>query len=202
LELTCGDYLLIMLRIFTSLLAFLTLFICVYAQDATEANNNVSIDIPEVAIMDVESEGSPSISLVVQAPSEAGNMIDLTAAVDSSLWLNYSSVRSQAVESSRAIYAKVISGSVPSGLRLRVKPQPYSGSGDGNLGLPSNGINGRILVATDRKIIRNIKTCYTGDGAGNGHRLIYSLEFKNNKYNKLDFDESNTVTVLYTITDT
>ena len=191
-----------MLTRFTAVLVFLTLVSYVNAQDAEDANNTLSIDIPEVAIMDIESEGGQSISLIVEAPSEAGNMIDLTAAVDSSLWLNYSSVRSQAVESSRAIYAKVIGGSVPSGLKLRVKPQPYTGTGDGDLGLPSNGTNGRVLVATDRKIIRNIKTCYTGDGAGNGHRLIYSLEFRNNKYNKLDFDESNTVTVLYTITDT
>ncbi len=191
-----------MLTRFTAVLVFLTLFSYVNAQDAEDANNTLSIDIPEVAIMDIESEGGQSISLIVEAPSEAGNMIDLTAAVDSSLWLNYSSVRSQAVESSRAIYAKVIGGSVPSGLKLRVKPQPYTGTGDGDLGLPSNGTNGRVLVATDRKIIRNIKTCYTGDGTGNGHRLIYSLEFRNNKYNKLDFDDSNTVTVLYTITDT
>ncbi len=191
-----------MLTRFTAVLVFLTLFSYVNAQDAEDANNTLSIDIPEVAIMDIESEGGQSISLIVEAPSEAGNMIDLTAAVDSSLWLNYSSVRSQAVESSRAIYAKVIGGSVPSGLKLRVKPQPYTGTGDGDLGLPSNGTNGRVLVATDRKIIRNIKTCYTGDGKGNGHRLIYSLEFRNNKYNKLDFDDSNTVTVLYTITDT
>ncbi len=191
-----------MLTRFTAVLVFLTLFSYVNAQDAEDANNTLSIDIPEVAIMDIESEGGQSISLIVEAPSEAGNMIDLTAAVDSSLWLNYSSVRSQAVESSRAIYAKVIGGSVPSGLKLRVKPQPYTGTGDGDLGLPSNGTNGRVLVAPDRKIIRNIKTCYTGDGTGNGHRLIYSLEFRNNKYNKLDFDDSNTVTVLYTITDT
>ncbi|MCO4820285.1 MAG: hypothetical protein KC517_11750 [Bacteroidetes bacterium] len=191
-----------MLTRFTAVLVFLTLVSYVNAQDAEDANNTLSIDIPEVAIMDIESEGGQSISLIVEAPSEAGNMIDLTAAVDSSLWLNYSSVRSQAVESSRAIYAKVIGGSVPSGLKLRVKPQPYTGTGDGDLGLPSNGTNGRVLVATDRKIIRNIKTCYTGDGTGNGHRLIYSLEFRNNKYDKLDFDDSNTVTVLYTITDT
>jgi hypothetical protein len=191
-----------MLTRFTAVLVFLTLVSYVNAQDAEDANNTLSIDIPEVAIMDIESEGGQSISLIVEAPSEAGNMIDLTAAVDSSLWLNYSSVRSQAVESSRAIYAKVIGGSVPSGLKLRVKPQPYTGTGDGDLGLPSNGTNGRVLVATDRKISRNIKTCYTGDGTGNGHRLIYSLEFRNNKYDKLDFDDSNTVTVLYTITDT
>ena len=191
-----------MLKRVLPLLALLLPFGIAMAQDDEVGNNNVSIDIPEVAIMDIESEGSQSISLVVEAPTEAGNMIDLTAAVDSSLWLNYSSVRSQSVESSRAIYAKVISGSVPSGLKLRVKPQPYTGTGDGDLGFPSNGTNGRVLIATDRKIIRSIKTCYTGDGAGNGHKLIYSLEFRNNQYKNIDFDDSNTVTVLYTITDT
>jgi hypothetical protein len=187
-------------------LTFLLIVLCstnsiVTAQDDDEFNNTLSIDIPEVAIMDIESEAGKSISLIIEAPTEAGNSIDLTAAVDSSLWLNYSSVRSQTSEPTRSIYAKVISGSVPSGLKLRVKPQPYSGNGDGGLGLPSNGTNGRVLAGNDRRIIRSIKTCYTGDGAGNGHRLIYSLEYRNNQYKNIDFDDSNTVTVLYTITD-
>lgn len=173
----------------------------VFAQDDEAGNNTVAISIPEVAIMDIESNSGQSISLIVDAPSEAGLMIDLTAAVDSSLWLNYSSVRSQTSESDRSIYAKVVSGTVPSGLKLRVKAQPYTGSGDGKLGVPSNGTNGRVLINTDRRIVRSIKTCYTGDGPGNGHRLVYSLEFRNNQYNKIDFDDSNTVTVLYTITD-
>lgn len=173
----------------------------VFGQDQETQNNTVSIDIPEVAIMDIESNGGQSISLIVDAPSEAGLMLDLTAAVDSSLWLNYSSVRSRTNEAERSIYAKIVGGVVPSGLKLRVTPKPYVGSGDGKLGAPSNGTNGRVLIATDRKIIRNIKTCYTGDGTGNGHNLVYSLEYRNNQYNKIDFDDSNTVTVLYTITD-
>ena len=90
---------------------------------------------------------------------------------------------------------------MPSGLKLRVKPQPYTGSGDGDLGFISNGTNGRVLIATDGKIIRNIRTCFTGDGPGNGHRLVYALEYRNNQYKNIYFDDSNTVTVLYTITD-
>ncbi|MFT5724899.1 MAG: hypothetical protein ACI9JN_002022 [Bacteroidia bacterium] len=163
-------------------------------------DNQVSIVVPEVAIMDIESNGGLNISLNIQAPTEAGLMIDLTAAVDSSLWLNYSSVRSTTSETNRSIYAKVVSGSVPTGLKLRVTARSYAGSGDGGLGLPA-GANGKVLIATDRRIVRNIRTCYTGDGVGNGHRLVYALEFRNNQYNRLDFDDSGVVTVLYTITD-
>ncbi len=177
---------------------FLLTVLFAQAQEDETANGTVSIAIPEVAIMDIEGPGSQSISLVVEAPSEAGLMLDLTAAADSSLWLNYSSVRSQALEANRSIYARIVSGSVPSGLRMRVTAGAYTGSGDGTHGIATNG---KILNGNDRRIVRNIRTCYTGDGVGNGHRLVYTLEYRNNQYNRIDFDDSNTVSVLYTITD-
>ncbi len=170
------------------------------AQDDAGGNSTVKITIPEVAIVDLESSTGKNISLTINAPQEAGLAVDMTEASDSSIWLNYSSVRSQSGEPNRSIYARITSGSVPSGLRLRVKAMDYSGSGDGGLGRPGNA-NGRVLNNSDKRVVKGIKTCYTGDGAGNGHQLIYTLEFRNNQYSRIDFSESGAVTVLYTISD-
>lgn len=170
----------------------------VFGQDNEDGANTVSIEIPEVAILDIESNGSKNISLALNPPSEAGQSIDFSEAVDSSLWLNYSSVRSVPTQNNRSIYARLVSGSVPVALRLRLTARPYSGNGDGGMGVPTNG---KVLNNNDRRIIRQIKTCYTGDGPGNGHRLVYALELRNNRYWRLNFDQSTTVTVLLTITD-
>ena len=170
------------------------------AQGSEAGSGTVQITVPEVAIMDIESGSGNAISLVLNAPSEAGERLDMSNAVDSSLWINYSSVRSQGNDSKRTISAKIVSGSVPTGFRLRVKPLEYTGSGDGDLGKPQNS-KGRVLKNYDRAVIKNIKTCFTGDGAGNGHQLVYSLELRNNKYEEIDFNSSSVVTVLYTISD-
>lgn len=170
------------------------------AQDVGDGNSQVSINIPEVAILDLEASGGTSISLVVDVPDEAGSKIDLSGARDSSIWLNYSSVRGKPGEPNRSVYAKITSGAVPAGLRLRLKPLSYSGSGDGDLGVPANN-NGKVLNNNDKRVIKNIKTCYTGDGVNNGHRLIYALEFRNNKYHQIDFEDSGSLTILYTISD-
>jgi len=96
----------------------------------------------------------------------------------------------------------VTSGSVPKGMDLYVIPLAYTGIGDGDLGSPQNNSNNGIkLGSNNKKFIKDIKTCYTGNGAGNGHQLVYSLQLKNNKYEDIDFDESTTLAVLYTISD-
>lgn len=172
-----------------------------YAQnDLNDGNGTVAIEIPEVALVDLESSSGKNVSLVIDNPEEAGEGVNLASASDSSTWLNYSSIRSSTTDPNRSIYARIISGSVPNGLKLKVKPLGYYGSGDGALGAPVNG-NGRVLNGNDRRLIKNIKSCYTGDGPGNGHQLIYFLELRNNGYKKLRFDVSNAVAVLYTISD-
>lgn len=90
----------------------------ILGQDNEDGANTVSIEIPEVAILDIESNGSENISLALNPPREAGQSIDFSEAVDSSLWLNYSSVRSVPTENNRSIYARLVSGSVPVALRL------------------------------------------------------------------------------------
>lgn len=164
------------------------------------AENKVEINIPEVAILDLESSTGTGVSLEIKPPKEAGEMVDLSEAKDSSLWLNYSSITSSGMSANRKVTAKLVAGSVPAGTRLRVKALDYSGSGDGDLGAPQNK-NGVILTKRNKTVVKNINSCYTGNGPNNGHQLVYSLELKKNKYNDLKFNQTNTVTVLYTISE-
>lgn len=183
-------------------LKFYTLLLCIavplFGLAQGDDNHSVQVDIPEVALVDIEGASEKNITLNIEAPEEAGAAIDLSSAQDSSLWLNYSSVIGSQTEPRREVYAKISQGTVPAALRLRVLASPDAGNGDGTVGLPTNE---KSLTATDKRIIKNIRTAYTGDGVGSGHRLYYSLKLRNNRYHRFDFDESTSLTVLYTITD-
>ncbi|MBI1306514.1 MAG: hypothetical protein GC181_07865 [Bacteroidetes bacterium] len=184
----------------TALLIMLHLAVISYSQDLNQNSQNVQIDIPEVAIMDLEAASGTSIVLNIDAPEDAGDPVSFEHAVDSSIWINYSSIRGSANEPSRKITAKIISGTVPGGMRLKVSASNDVGQGGGDMGVNTGE---HILNGNSKNIIRNIRSCYTGDGAGKGHYLKYVLELKpgNNKYRQLDFDDATTLTILYTITD-
>lgn len=184
--------------LFLSLFAFNAF--SVWAQDAPVLTHEVQIDIPEVAILDLEAPPGTSIVLAIEPPEEAGMPVSFENATDSSLWLNYSSVIGSSTEPNREISVELVSGTMPRGTKLRVKAEVDVGEGDGQMGLRNNW---RTINNSAKTVIRNIRTCYTGDGVGKGHNLYYSLELKNgvNAYSKLDFEEATTVTVLYTISN-
>ncbi|MBI1306516.1 MAG: hypothetical protein GC181_07875 [Bacteroidetes bacterium] len=171
-----------------------------FAQDKKDAGQSVTIDIPEVALLDLESSSGTSIVLNIEAPKEAGQPVSFASAVDSSIWINYSSIAGNGKSAKRDISAKIISGKLPSYFDLNVVAASDAGAGDGTMGTPSGAIK---LTNGNQKIIRNIGSCYTGDGAGKGHALYYALSLKNgsNRYRQIDFDDATTITVLYTISD-
>lgn len=174
--------------------------VLIFAQDQEEGNGEVSIQVPDVALVDLESGSGKSISLNISASSEAGDPVDVSEARDSSLWMNYSSICSSTGKPQRTIYARIVAGTVPDAFDLRVKPMTYQGSGDGDLGKPANNA-GTVLESKDKKIIKDVRSCYTGNGAGNGHQLVYSLELKSKSYKHIDYSESGTVTIAYTISE-
>lgn len=171
-----------------------------FAQDDGDLNQSVDINVPEVALLDLESSSGTSITLSVEAPEEAGQPVDFSNAVDSSIWINYSSIRGSSTESNRHIYARIISGSVPDGMRLRVRASQDVGEGDGYMGVRTTW---KTLNNNDQRVIRNIRSCYTGNGPGKGHNLTYELSLRtgNNKYRLIDFDDATTLTILYTISN-
>jgi len=167
-----------------------------FGQDDNDADHNIVISIPEVALLDVE--GGTSINLGGTAPTEAGDPITF-GSTDNSLWINYSSIIGSTTEPSRAVSVAVSSGTLPGGLDLKVQAGNDAGSGDGTVGTPSAQLT---LSSTGQSIITGIGSCYTGDGANNGHQLTYTLDLASGgNYADLDFDDATTVTVTYTLSD-
>lgn len=181
------------------LLAFL-INASVWAQDGSNDQQTVQIVIPEVAIIDLEAVSGTSITLSVDAPTEAGAPVSFANAVDSSVWLNYSSIIGSHTEATRAISARISSGSVPSGMKLVVVASNDAGNGDGKLGSSSGEVT---LSSINQTVVSGIGSCYTGTGASNGRRLKYQLKLNEagGSYASIDFDESTTLTITYTISN-
>ena len=172
------------------------------AQDVFSQNNGkghrVRISIPEVAMLDLESNGTKDIVLSPVVSNEAGAPIDFDNINDNSVWVNYSSIVGSASEQTRNVVVS-LSDEVPPGVNLKVYASEYSGNGNGKFGSPTGEL---ILTTTPTELISSIGSCYTGNGPNKGHQLTYSLELISDEdYRLLDFDKSNTLTVTYTLTD-
>ena len=173
----------------------LVLVVQLAAYSEGDSQADASLEIPELAIMDIEPSNT-SISLGVSSPLEAGEGLRITeAGTDDSKWLNYSSsLASNAT--SRSISVQVSSGSIPTGLDLCLEASAYTGNGDGETGYPTGKL---ILSKTPQVLLSGIGGCYTGDGTYNGHQLTYSIQF-NDQYD-FDFSLASTIEVTFTITD-
>ncbi|MDF1550034.1 MAG: hypothetical protein P1P88_19570 [Bacteroidales bacterium] len=149
-----------------------------FAQDTKIATHLVTINIPEVALLDLEFTGpatSTAITLAGTAPTEAGSPMtfeDLKAK-NSAIWMNYSSIVKGAA-SSRKVTVAVTSGSVPTGLKLTVLASAASSDGKGALGAASTALT---LSGTGQDIVTGIGSTYTGDGPSKGHNLTYQLGY-------------------------
>ncbi len=171
-----------------------------YAQDSNHDAHNVTINIPEVALLDIEPSGSNAITLGPTAPTEAGDPLNFSNATNNTLWMNYSSIIGSTSEPTRTVSVSITTGTVPGGMNLKVVAASDAGGGAGNLGTPSTELT---LSGTAQNIITGIGSCYTGNGTSKGHQLTYTLEQNAPaNYGDLDFDDNATVlTVTYTISD-
>ena len=170
-----------------------------YGQDDNDDAHDITITIPEVALLDIEPAGSNSITLGPSAPTEAGDPLDFSASTNTSLWMNYSSIVGSSTEPSRDVTVAITSGTVPSGMSLTVEAAADAGNGGGNVGTPWAQVT---LSSTAQTIVTGVGSCYTGDGVNNGHQLTYSLSLSApSNYGDLDFDDATTLTVTYTLSD-
>jgi hypothetical protein len=168
-----------------------------FAQDDDNDNHTILVGVPDVALLDVE--GGATINLSATPPTEAGDPISFGAA-NSDLWINYSSIIGSSTEPSRTVSVAVTQGSIPSGIVINLEVGNDAGNGGGSLGTPETQI---ALSVASQTIITGIGSSYTGDGASSGHNLSYSGALSNGgeDYSQLDFDENNTLTVTYTLSD-
>ena len=170
-----------------------------FAQDKNEDSHTLTLGIPEVALLDIESVSSNAISLKATAPTEAGEKVTFNQ-TNSDLWINYSSIVGG--KSSRNVTVQITEGDVPSGIDLTVIANKYVGVGEGTMG----NVEEDAIVLNSKKatnIIEGIGSAYTGNGVKQGHNLTYKIAQSNDKdaYANLNFNESTTLTITYTLTD-
>ena len=169
------------------------------AQDLATDNHTVTISIPEVALVDIEPAATKNITLGFTAPTEAGNPI-LPSAANTTLWLNYSSIKSVA-DPTRNVSVKM--NAIIPGVDLNVTAAAPTGYGAGTLGTSAGLVT---LTSTDQNIVLDIGSAYTGNGANNGHNLTYALAAGSGPggvaaYADLQATATVTATVTYTISD-
>lgn len=164
--------------------------------DTKTASHYVNINIPTVALVDVEgADGeATTINLAPDVTSlEAGSAVDFAAATDNSLWLNYTSIIASD-QDERNITAE-IEGTLPTGVSLNLLADGVS-TGNGNLGDSGSTIT---LTTSGQDLVTGIGSGYTESGFEKGHQLTYSLDMDNASYADLASGSYN-VTVTYTIT--
>lgn len=154
----------------------------------TTVTTNASINLPLVALMDVEPAGS--IALDFAGPTEAGSILS-SSATNSTKWINISSAVTTGL--TRRITAQV-SGTVPTGVRLKLSIASAI-SGAGTRGTPVAPI---FLTTTAQTIINTIGGAYTTSGSGVGFNLTYSLDIQT--YSLLKSGLSS-FSIIYTLVD-
>ena len=171
-----------------------------FGQDKGTAVQQVVVSVPEVALMDLESATGTTVAFSPERPQEAGQAIDFSNQVNSSIWINYSSIVSSRTEPGRNITAQITSGTLPQGVVLSVVASQDAGLGDGAMGKATTAVN---LTDQAQDIIRGVGSAYTGNGVSKGHQLTYALSLSEatGSYASLDFNESGTVSITYTMTD-
>ena len=165
--------------------------------DNNSAEHTITIDIDEVALVDIEGEDGTSINLSPEAPSEAGLGVVFTNAANNDLWLNYSSIVAEG--KTRSISA-AISGDLPGGTTISVAAADPTSDGKGNKG--SANSTPQTLTSGGVTVISEIGSCYTGDLYAKGSNISYKLNMDENSYGSLyEREDGYEVTITYTISD-
>jgi len=138
--------------------------------DDLDDTHQITVSIPEVALVDIEPNASKNLTMGFTAPTEAGLPI-VPASTNSTLWLNYSSIKSTA-DVTRTIAVKL--NAVIPGVDIKVTAAAATGAGGGAVGTPAAQLT---LTSTNQTIISGIGSAYTGDGASNGHNLSYAVVY-------------------------
>ncbi|REA56530.1 hypothetical protein DSL64_26640 [Dyadobacter luteus] len=164
------------------------------AQDTRTDNHQITVDVPIVALLDLETTGSNknfTATFTQRTPLEAGEKIDAPAN-NSTLWLNYSSIQTGSIPKRVDVSASAL---VP-GVTIHLIAAE-SATGAGSLGGPTAGFN---LTAAAQPLITGIGSAYTANGPNNGHQLTYSFLAEDENYGELR-SGGTTISVTYTLAD-
>lgn len=167
--------------------------ISLFAQDTNTDNHQITVEIPTVALLDLETAGTKNItaSFVQPIPLEAGDKLTAPA-LNNTLWLNYSSIQTGIITKR----VDVKSSALVNGVNINLVAST-SATGFGTKGTPTAGF---VLTASDQTLINGIGSAYTVSGPNNGHQLTYTFAALDANYANLRSGET-TVTVTYTLAD-
>ncbi len=176
---------------------FLLVFGNLYAQE-NQGSHKINLKIPEVALINVYSNSA--ISLGNNTVIEAGQPLN-TEETNNSVWINYSSIIGSQTQPGRDITIRISEGTIPDGVKLYVKVAADIGAGAGTMGKPVGTT--QELTANPLIIITDIGSAYTGAGANKGNNVQYSLKLSDEPkaYANLNFDQSSTLVINYTLSD-
>lgn len=163
------------------------------AQDTQTDNHQISVVVPVVALLDLETAATRNFTASFTKPTndEAGEKI-LAPAANSTIWLNYTSI--QAGTTTKKVNVKA--SALVDGVDIHLVAAAAAG-GAGTLGTPTAGFN---LSTTDQTLISDIGSAYTASGATSGHQLTYTFVAADANYANLRSGSTN-VTVTYTLAD-
>ena len=179
----------------------LVLFLLVFGNLGAQENrgsHKINLKVPEVALINIYS--SSAISLGNNVVVEAGQPLNMEE-TDNSVWINYSSIVGSQTQPSRDVTIRISEGTIPDGVKLYVKVGKDMGVGAGTMGKPIS--TEQELTANPLTIITDIGSAYTGAGANKGNNVQYALKLsdESNAYSNLDFDQSTTLVINYTLSD-
>lgn len=145
--------------------------LCIFIRTAcfaqSTATASLSLTLPDIASIAIAPDNS-TINLTGTVSPQAGSSIIFAS--NTTKWINFTSAVASDV--TRKITAQITSGSIPSGMTLKLTISPVSGAGAGTRGTNVSTIN---LSSSAQDIITGIRGSYTGQGSLNGYNLTYEL---------------------------
>lgn len=166
----------------------------VFAQaDGRIDSHVITVIIPQVALLDLESSSTKDFNATFVAPTEAGDKLAVPLD-NTTTWLNYSSIQTSTTP--KRVDVKAVPAIV--GLDIHLVAAVASAGTIGAKGTPNAGV---LLSATDQPLITAIGSAYTLTGSGNGHQLTYSFDTVLDANYAALRSGSTPVTVTYTLVD-
>ena len=167
----------------------------VNAQDTSTDNHQVTVVVPNVALLDLETSVAKNFPATFTQPTplEAGQKVSVPTN-NTDLWLNYSSIIPSTVT---ARTVKVKASALVPGVGIAVVAATATTGGKGTLGTPTPAVT---LTTADQSLITGIGSAYTESGPSKGHQLTYSFTANDADYAALRA-ASTAITVTYTLVD-
>lgn len=169
---------------------FFLFFINLTFSTVAQTSVGVSVTVPSIALLDI-APNNTAFNLNLVAPTDGGSIVAINP-TNSTKWINFTSAVVLGI--TRRITAQ-LSGTLPTGLNLKLVVSNYAGAGAGTLGVSSGTL---FLSGTAQTVINNIGGAFTGDGSNNGYNLNYSIEIAD--YTLLR-SQSRSFSIIYTMSD-